>query len=78
VAHGNGLTRDRRDDLDVALLELGTQSRELLVVELVLVGERIQRLLVDCPAVLGLLEELEDRYVKVYGGQFCSLPLLVG
>jgi hypothetical protein len=62
-----------RSDLDVSRLELGAESCELLVVELVLVRERLERLLLDCSAVLCLLQELEDGYVKV-DGQFRSLP----
>src|SRR5439155_3110870 len=75
AASGRALDDARSDDLDVALLELGPQGRQLLVVEVVLVGERLERLLLDCAPILGLLQELEDRYVKVHGGQFCSLPL---
>jgi hypothetical protein len=68
VNHGSlGLLR--RHDLDLARLELCAQRGELLLVEVVLVGERLQRLLVDCAPLLRLLDEAEDGYLKVDGAQ---------
>jgi hypothetical protein len=63
-----------RDDLDLAGLELRAQCRELVLVEVVLVRERLQRLLVDCPTLLRLLDEAEDGYLKIDGAQIYSLP----
>jgi hypothetical protein len=63
-----------RDDLDLAGLELRAQCRELVLVEVVLVRERLQRLLVDCPTLLRLLDEAEDGYLKIDGAQVYSLP----
>jgi hypothetical protein len=45
------------DDFDPANLELGTQSRELVLVEVVLDRQRVQRCRVDDTVVLGVLEE---------------------
>jgi len=36
----------------------------------VLVGERLERFLLNDPALLGLLDEAEDGYFKVDGAQF--------
>jgi hypothetical protein len=69
---GRGL--GRRDDLDLARLELGAQRAQLLLVEVVLVGERLECLFVDCPPLLRLLDEAEDGYVKIQGAQVYSLP----
>jgi hypothetical protein len=55
------LLGDRGAHDDVALLERGTQSRELLLLELVLVRQRLDLLLLDETALGGLLEQALGR-----------------
>jgi len=65
---------DRREDLDLARLELGAQGRELVVFELVLDGERLEGALLDRALLLRLLEDGLDRCFEFDGAQFRSLP----
>ncbi|TML52068.1 MAG: hypothetical protein E6G15_11575 [Actinobacteria bacterium] len=67
---------DRREDLDLARLELGAQGRELVVFELVLDGERLEGALLDRALLLRLFEDGLDRCFIFDRGQFCSLPSL--
>ena len=67
---------DRREDLDLARLELCAQSRKLVVFELVLEGERLEGALLDRALLLRLLEDGLDRCFIFDRGQFCSLPSL--
>jgi hypothetical protein len=55
--HGAGLRGLLGAHDDVALLERGAESRQLIVRELVLVGERLELLLLDEAALGGLLEQ---------------------
>jgi len=56
-----GLRRRLGAHDDVALLERGPQRRELVVAELVLIGERDELLLLDEAALGGLLDEALGR-----------------
>jgi hypothetical protein len=61
-------------DLDLARLELGPDLGELVLVQLVLEGERLDRGLVDRAALLGVLDELVDGCFENGGVQvFLSL-----
>jgi hypothetical protein len=62
------------DDLDVARFEVRAQRGELVVVEIVLDGKRLERALLDRPPLLGLLERGADRCFKRDGAQNSSLP----
>src|SRR5439155_16896404 len=68
----------RHDHLDVALLELGLQRGQLLVLELVLESKGLEDGLLDRPALLGLVEDGPDRYLIRDGAQFVSPPSLRG
>ena len=46
-----------RDDVDLAGLQLDPQGRELVLIEIVLGAERLERALLDRPALLGIAEE---------------------
>ena len=46
-----------RDDVDLASFELGPQRGELLLVEVVLGDERLERALLDRAPLLGVAEE---------------------
>jgi hypothetical protein len=61
----------RNDDLDLTSLELGAELGKLLVVEIMLVGERLEGVLLDRSVVLGILEKLGDYKFK-RGAQFSS------
>jgi hypothetical protein len=52
---------DGRGYVHLAGLELGAQSGELLVLEVVLGRERLERALLDRPTLIGLGEESLDR-----------------
>ena len=65
---------DRREDLDLARLELCAQSRKLVVFELVLEGERLEGALLDRALLLRLLEDGLDWCFEFDGAQFRSLP----
>jgi hypothetical protein len=65
----------RLDDLNVALDEFGAKLSELVIVEIVLDGERLERACFDQAALLGFVEERTYRYLKNVA-QFSSLPLL--
>jgi hypothetical protein len=65
-----------RDQLDAALLELGTEGGKLLVLQLVLVRVRLESLLLELSELLRLLEEGAGfQFSKL--GQFRSLLLLL-
>ena len=68
---------DRREDLDLARLELGAQGGELVVLELVLEGERLEGRLLDLAVLLGLFESGLDRCFEFDRAQFSSLPSCV-
>jgi hypothetical protein len=68
---------DRREDLDLARLELGTQGGELVLLELVLERERLEGRLLDLAVLLGLLENGLDRCFEFDRAQFSSLPSCV-
>jgi hypothetical protein len=66
---------------DVALLERGTECRELLFLELVLVGQRLDLLLLDEAALGGLLEQALGRREVVQMNRVAQLnpfPLWAG
>jgi hypothetical protein len=65
---------DRREDLDLARLELGAKGCELVLFELVLEGERLEGALLDRALLLRLLEDGLDRCFVFDRAQFCSLP----
>jgi hypothetical protein len=65
---------DRREDLDLARLELGAQGRELVFFELVLERERLEGALLDRALLLRLLEDGLNRCFVFDGAQFRSLP----
>ena len=67
---------DRREDLDLARLELGAQGGELVLLELVLERERLEGRLLDLAVLLGLLENGLDRCFEFDGAQFSSLPFM--
>jgi hypothetical protein len=69
------LSRDGRDDLDLARLELRAQGRDLLVLEVVLERERLERALLDRAALLRVLEQGLERYFDDRA-QFSSHPFL--
>ena len=56
-----------RDNVDLASLELGPQRGELLLVEVVLGDERLERALLDRPPLLGIAEECLNRLFQNYG-----------
>ncbi|MGH3035294.1 MAG: hypothetical protein ACRDON_12185 [Gaiellaceae bacterium] len=62
-----------RDELDLAGLQVCAEAGDLLVIEIVLDGESLQRALLDGSALLRLVEERLERYFK-NGRQFSSLP----
>ena len=62
-----------RDDGDLAGDELRAQRRQLLVLELVLDGECLQRGLLDRAPVFGVIEEVFDQGRKHRGAQLRSL-----
>jgi hypothetical protein len=65
-----------RDQLDAALLELGPESRDLLVLELVLVDVGLEGLLLELAERLDLVEKGAGfQFSKL--GQFSSLLLLL-
>ena len=65
-----------RDQLDAALLELGPEVRQLLLVELVLVRVRLEDLFLELSELLRLVDEGAGfQFSKL--GQFCSLLLLL-
>ena len=68
---------DRREDFDLARLELGTQCGELVLLELVLERERLEGRLLDLAVLLGLLENGLDWCFEFDRAQFSSLPFLV-
>jgi len=68
---------DRREDFDLARLELGTQGGELVLLELVLERERLEGRLLDLAVLLGLLENGLDRCFEFDRAQFSSLPSCV-
>jgi hypothetical protein len=63
----------RREDLDLAGLQLGTDRRDLVFLELVLVRERLEDALLDRAPLLRLFEDGMDRCVKANGAQCPSL-----
>jgi hypothetical protein len=67
---------DRREDLDLARLELGLQGGELVLLELVLKSKRFEGGLLDLAVLLGLLEDGLDRCFEFDRAQFSSLPSL--
>jgi hypothetical protein len=71
VGHGG-------DEIDGARVKLGAQRGQLVVVELVLDCERLQRGLVDRAALLGVVEEGLDRGRKSRSAQLRSLLLVRG
>jgi hypothetical protein len=70
------LVGDGRDEVNRARVELGAQRGQLLVVELVLDCECLQRGLVDRAALLGVVEEGLDRGRKSRSAQLRSLLLV--
>jgi len=65
-----------RDDFDALLLELRAELDQVLFLELVRDGERLQGRLLDGAEILGLVEKrLQIKFSKVR--QLCSAPLLV-
>src|SRR5262249_53263315 len=79
--HGAGLRRLLGADDDVALLERGLQRLELLLAELVLVGEGLELLFLDETALGGLLDQALGRRKIVQVNrvaQFKSLSVVVG
>ena len=65
-----------RDDLVAALLELGPEVRQLLLVQLVLVRVRLEGLLLELSELLRLVDEGAGfQFSKL--GQFSSLLLLL-
>jgi hypothetical protein len=62
------------EDLDVPALELGAKRPEVVLLEVVLDGERLQGALVDVAALLGVFEERVERCFE-HGDQCCSTPL---
>jgi hypothetical protein len=73
VLHAGRLRLGRREDLDLAGLQLGTDRRELVFLELVLVRERLEDALLDRAPLLRLFEDGLDRYVKADRAQCRSL-----
>jgi hypothetical protein len=57
-----------RHEVDLARLELGAERRDLVLVEVVLEGERLEGLLLDRAALLGLVEKLTNEFGRA--GQF--------
>jgi hypothetical protein len=70
------LVGDGRNEVDGAGVELGAQRGQLVVVELVVDCECLQRGLVDRAALLGVLEEGLDRGRKSRSAQLRSLLLV--
>jgi hypothetical protein len=68
---------DRREDLDLARLELGAQRGKLVVLELVLERERLEDRLLDLAVLFRLLEDGLDRCFEFDRAQFRSLPSCV-
>jgi hypothetical protein len=66
-----------RDDLDVARVELCAQRGDVLLLEVVLGRQRVQRVGVDRAALLGLFEESAERCIK-NGAQLSSLLRRLG
>jgi hypothetical protein len=65
-----------RDDFDALFLELSAERDQVLFLELVRHGERLEGRLLDGAEVLGLMEKrLQIKFSKVR--QRCSAPLLV-
>jgi hypothetical protein len=73
VLHDGRLRLGRREDLDLAGLQLRTDRRELLFLELVLVRERLEDALLDRSPLLRLFEDGLDRYFEANGAQCPSL-----
>jgi len=73
VLHAGRLGLGRREDLDLAGLQLGTDRRELVFLQLVLVRERLEDGLLDRAPLLRLVEDGLDRYVKTDRAQCPSL-----
>jgi hypothetical protein len=68
---------DRREDLDLARLELGTKGGELVFLELVLERKRLEGGLLDLAVLLGVVEDGLDRCFEFDRAQFSSLPSCV-
>jgi len=65
-----------RDQLDATLLQLGAESGDFLVLELVLVDVGLEGLLLELAQLLSLVKEGAGfQFSKL--GQFCSLLLLL-
>jgi hypothetical protein len=65
-----------RDDFDALFLELSAELDQVLLLELVRHGERLEGRLLDGAEILGLMEKrLQIKFSKVR--QLCSAPLLV-
>ena len=69
VGHGG-------DEIDGARVKFGAQRGQLVVVQLVVDCERLQRGLVDRAALLGIVEEGLDRGRKSRSAQLRSLLLV--
>jgi hypothetical protein len=65
---------DRREDLDLARLELGLQGGKLVFLELVLERQRFEDRLLDLAVLLRLFEDGLDRCFEFDRAQFSSLP----
>jgi hypothetical protein len=63
----------RQEDLDLPRLKLGTDRRELVLLELVLVRERLEDALLDRALLLRLFEDGLNRYFKADRAQCPSL-----
>jgi hypothetical protein len=67
------LVEDRGHDVDLARVELRAERGQLVVIEVVVDRERLQRRLVDRAAILRVVEEGLDRGRKSRGAQVRSL-----
>src|SRR5581483_3114866 len=63
-----------RDDLDLARVELGTQRGDVLLVEVVLDGERLEGRLLEASLLLDLFEERLQNGVQLVQRSPCSSP----
>jgi hypothetical protein len=71
--HAGRLRLGRREDLDLTGLQLGTDCRELVFLELVFMRKRLEDALLDRAPLLRLFEDGLDRYVITDGAQCPSL-----